>query len=59
MQVAFLPVVYHVADQCLSLSAFLTGGRRLVIGRRPVRRRWRPRCTAERADVDLGGSRSW
>ena len=34
-QVAFLPVIYHVADQCLSLSAFLTGGR-LVIGRRPV-----------------------
>jgi len=35
VQVAFLPVIYHVADQCLSLSAFLTGGR-LVIGRRPV-----------------------
>ena len=35
VQVAFLPIVYHVADQCLSLSAFLAGGR-LVIGRRPV-----------------------
>jgi len=35
VQVAFLPVIYHVADQCLSLSAFLAGGR-LVIGRRPV-----------------------
>ncbi|QNG37063.1 AMP-binding protein [Geodermatophilaceae bacterium NBWT11] len=35
VQVAFLPVVYHVADQILSLSAFLAGGR-LVIGRRPV-----------------------
>ncbi|SDP03547.1 Acyl-CoA synthetase (AMP-forming)/AMP-acid ligase II [Klenkia soli] len=35
VQVAFLPVIYHVADQCLSLSAFLSGGR-LVLGRRPV-----------------------
>ncbi|MGZ4506474.1 MAG: AMP-binding protein [Blastococcus sp.] len=32
---SFLPVIYHVADQCLSLPAFLAGGR-LVIGRRPV-----------------------
>src|SRR5947209_1034447 len=32
---SFLPVVYHVADQVLSLPAFLAGGR-LVIGRRPV-----------------------
>jgi acyl-CoA synthetase (AMP-forming)/AMP-acid ligase II len=32
VQVAFLPVIYHVADQALSLSAFVTGGR-LVIGR--------------------------
>jgi len=35
VQVAFLPVIYHVADQCLSLSAFLAGGR-LVIGRRAI-----------------------
>ncbi|MDQ1660388.1 MAG: hypothetical protein QOJ68_368, partial [Blastococcus sp.] len=35
VQCSFLPVIYHVADQILSLSAFLAGGR-LVIGRRPV-----------------------
>lgn len=32
---SFLPIVYHVVDQPLSLSTFLSGGR-LVIGRRPV-----------------------
>jgi len=32
---SFLPIIYHVVDQPLSLSAFLSGGR-LVIGRRPV-----------------------
>src|SRR3954464_15713365 len=31
---SFLPVIYHVADQVLSLPAFLAGGR-FVIGRRP------------------------
>jgi acyl-CoA synthetase (AMP-forming)/AMP-acid ligase II len=35
VQCSFLPVIYHVADQILSLPAFLAGGR-LVIGRRPV-----------------------
>jgi len=32
---SFLPVIYHVADQALSLPAFLAGGT-FVIGRRPV-----------------------
>jgi acyl-CoA synthetase (AMP-forming)/AMP-acid ligase II len=31
----FLPLIYHVADQIFSFSAFLAGGS-LVIGRRPV-----------------------
>lgn len=31
----FLPIVYHVADQIFTFSAFLAGGR-LVLGRRPV-----------------------
>jgi len=31
----FLPVIYHVGDQCFTFSAFLSGGS-LVIGRKPV-----------------------
>jgi acyl-CoA synthetase (AMP-forming)/AMP-acid ligase II len=32
---AFLPIIYHVGDQCFTISAFLSGGT-LVIGRKPV-----------------------
>jgi acyl-CoA synthetase (AMP-forming)/AMP-acid ligase II len=32
---AFLPIIYHVADQIFTFPAFLTGGT-LVIGRRPA-----------------------
>ncbi len=55
VQVAFLPVVYHVADQCLSLSAFLSGGR-LVIGRRPVPAEMAAAVQREQATSIWGGS---
>ncbi|MCO7221425.1 class I adenylate-forming enzyme family protein [Klenkia sp. PcliD-1-E] len=55
VQVTFLPVVYHVADQCLSLSAFLAGGR-LVIGRRPVPAEMAAAVQRESATSIWGGS---
>ncbi|WP_225233983.1 AMP-binding protein [Klenkia terrae] len=55
VQVAFLPIVYHVADQCLSLSVFLAGGR-LVIGRRPVPAEMAAAVQRERATSIWGGS---
>ncbi len=55
VQVAFLPVIYHVADQCLSLSAFLAGGR-LVIGRRPVPAEMAAAVRREQATSIWGGS---
>ncbi len=55
VQVAFLPVIYHVADQCLSLSAFLAGGR-LVIGRRPVPAEMAAAVQRESATSIWGGS---
>lgn len=55
VQVSFLPIIYHVADQCLSLSAFLSGGR-LVIGRRPVLAEMAAAVQRESATSIWGGS---
>jgi acyl-CoA synthetase (AMP-forming)/AMP-acid ligase II len=52
---SFLPVVYHVADQVLSLPAFLAGGR-LVIGRRPVPADMAAAVERERVTALWGGS---
>jgi acyl-CoA synthetase (AMP-forming)/AMP-acid ligase II len=52
---SFLPVIYHVADQCLSLPAFLSGGR-LVIGRRPVPAEMAAAVERERETALWGGS---
>ena len=52
---SFLPVVYHVADQVLSLPAFLAGGR-LVIGRRPVPGEMAAAVERERVTALWGGS---
>jgi acyl-CoA synthetase (AMP-forming)/AMP-acid ligase II len=52
---SFLPVVYHVADQALSLPAFLAGGR-LVIGRRPVPAEMAAAVRRERVTALWGGS---
>jgi acyl-CoA synthetase (AMP-forming)/AMP-acid ligase II len=52
---SFLPVVYHVADQALSLPAFLAGGR-LVIGRRPVPGEMAAAVERERVTALWGGS---
>jgi acyl-CoA synthetase (AMP-forming)/AMP-acid ligase II len=52
---SFLPVVYHVADQVLSLPAFLAGGR-LVIGRRPVPGEMAAAVEREQVTALWGGS---
>src|SRR3954447_20217579 len=52
---SFLPVIYHVADQCLSLPAFLAGGR-LVIGRRPVPGEMAAAVRREQVTALWGGS---
>lgn len=52
---SFLPVIYHVADQVLSLPAFLAGGR-LVIGRRPVPAEMAAAVRRERVTALWGGS---
>ena len=52
---SFLPVIYHVADQCLSLPAFLTGGR-FVIGRRPVPAEMAAAVRREQVTALWGGS---
>ena len=52
---AFLPVIYHVADQVLSLPAFLCGGS-LVIGRHPVPQHMAQAITEERVTALWGGS---
>lgn len=52
---SFLPVIYHVADQALSLPAFLAGGR-LVIGRRPVAAQMAAAIERERVTALWGGS---
>ncbi|MCW2701741.1 MAG: fadD5 [Blastococcus sp.] len=55
VQCSFLPVIYHVADQILSLPAFLAGGR-LVIGRRPVPDEMAAAIERERVTSMWGGS---
>ncbi len=55
VHVAFLPVIYHVADQALSLSALLAGGR-LVIGRRAVPAEMAAAIEREHATAVWGGS---
>lgn len=52
---AFLPVIYHVADEVLSLPAFLAGGS-LVIGRKPVPRDMAAAIARERVTALWGGS---
>ena len=52
---SFLPVIYHVADQVLSLPAFLCGGS-LVIGRHPVPQDMARAVTEERVTALWGGS---
>jgi acyl-CoA synthetase (AMP-forming)/AMP-acid ligase II len=51
----FLPVIYHVADEVLSLPAFLAGGS-LVIGRKPVPAQMAAAISAERVTALWGGS---
>ncbi|WP_448628285.1 AMP-binding protein [Geodermatophilus sp. URMC 64] len=52
---SFLPVIYHVADQALSLPAFLAGGR-FVIGRRPVPGEMAAAVRREQVTALWGGS---
>jgi len=52
---SFLPVIYHVADEALSLPAFLAGGS-LVIGRKPVPAQMAAAIAAERVTALWGGS---
>ena len=52
---SFLPVIYHVADQALSLPAFLAGGS-LVIGRKPVPAQMAAAVARERVTALWGGS---
>jgi acyl-CoA synthetase (AMP-forming)/AMP-acid ligase II len=52
---AFLPVIYHVADEVLSLPAFLAGGS-LVIGRKPVPAQMAAAIARERVTALWGGS---
>jgi acyl-CoA synthetase (AMP-forming)/AMP-acid ligase II len=52
---SFLPVIYHVADQVLSLPAFLAGGS-LVIGRKPVPREMAAAVGSQRVTALWGGS---
>ncbi len=52
---SFLPVIYHVADQALSLPAFLAGGS-LVIGRKPVPGEMAAAVAREKVTALWGGS---
>ncbi len=52
---SFLPVIYHVADQALSLPAFLSGGT-FVIGRKPVPQEMARAVSAHRVTALWGGS---
>ncbi|MGH3408555.1 MAG: class I adenylate-forming enzyme family protein, partial [Streptosporangiaceae bacterium] len=52
---SFLPVIYHVADEALSLPAFLAGGS-LVIGRRPVPAQMAEAIAREKVTALWGGS---
>lgn len=53
--VAFLPVVYHIGDQILSLPALVAGGK-LVIGRRSDPKGAAQAVVAHRATAVWGGS---
>ncbi|MBT2326691.1 acyl--CoA ligase [Variovorax paradoxus] len=53
--VAFLPVVYHIGDQILSLPALVAGGK-LVIGRRSDAQGTAQAVIAHRATAVWGGS---
>lgn len=53
--VVFLPVIYHIGDQVLSLPALVSGGK-LVIGRRSDPRRAAEAVIAHRATSLWGGS---
>jgi len=52
---SFLPVIYHVADEVLSLPAFLAGGS-LVIGRKPVPAQMAEAIAREKVTALWGGS---
>ena len=52
---SFLPVIYHVADQALSLPAFLSGGT-FLIGRKPVAQEMARAVAQERVTALWGGS---
>ncbi|MGH3397621.1 MAG: AMP-binding protein, partial [Streptosporangiaceae bacterium] len=52
---SFLPVIYHVADEVLSLPAFLAGGS-LVIGRKPDPAQMAAAIARERVTALWGGS---
>jgi acyl-CoA synthetase (AMP-forming)/AMP-acid ligase II len=52
---SFLPVIYHVADEVLSLPAFLAGGS-LVIGRKPVPAQMAAAIAREKVTALWGGS---
>ena len=52
---SFLPVIYHVADEVLSLPAFLAGGS-LVIGRKPVPAQMAAAIAREQVTALWGGS---
>jgi len=52
---SFLPIIYHVADEVLSLPAFLAGGS-LVIGRKPVPAQMAQAVARERVTALWGGS---
>ncbi len=52
---SFLPVIYHVADEVLSLPAFLAGGS-LVIGRKPDPAQMAAAIAREKVTALWGGS---
>jgi acyl-CoA synthetase (AMP-forming)/AMP-acid ligase II len=52
---SFLPVIYHVADQALSLPAFLAGGS-MLIGRKPAAEAMARAIDRERITALWGGS---
>jgi acyl-CoA synthetase (AMP-forming)/AMP-acid ligase II len=51
----FLPIIYHVADQIFTFSAFLAGGT-LILGRRPAPGPMAEAITRERATALWAGS---
>ena len=53
--VAFLPLIFHIADQIFSFPAFLSGGT-LIMGRRPEPAKIAAAITRERGTALWGGS---